>query len=63
MSRTIVGLPLRRLLLLLLIASSTLFQGCSSTLGNIALGMGLGTVGTVSALGCALTCQGGDPGW
>ncbi|CAG9222249.1 conserved hypothetical protein [Paraburkholderia tropica] len=54
---------MRRLFLLIAIASITQLQGCSSTLGNIALGFGLGTVGTVSALGCALTCQGGDPGW
>jgi hypothetical protein len=38
-------------------------QGCSTTLGNLALGAGLGAVGTVSALGCLLACHDPGPGW
>jgi hypothetical protein len=47
---------------LLLTAALTL-PGCATTAGNIALGAGLGVVGTVSALDCLLTCHDGGHGW
>ncbi|WP_321818182.1 hypothetical protein [Paraburkholderia sp. J69-2] len=33
-------------------------QGCASTLGNVVLGAGIGAVGVVGALVCALECGG-----
>ncbi|WP_175425525.1 hypothetical protein [Trinickia violacea] len=43
----------------LLAALALLFNlnGCSSTLGNIGLGFGLGVAGTVGGLYCALVCR------
>ncbi|WP_321798282.1 hypothetical protein [Caballeronia sp. J97] len=38
---------------LLLVCS---FSGCATTVGNIALGFGLGAAGTISGLYCALAC-------
>jgi len=54
---------LGHLLLAGLLTSTSLLQGCATTAENIALGFGLGSVGTVSALGCLLTCQLNDPRW
>ncbi|MBB3259469.1 hypothetical protein F4827_004344 [Paraburkholderia bannensis] len=39
------------------LAGMALLQGCASTLGNIALGAGLGVTVTVSAIYCALACH------
>ncbi|QGZ65483.1 hypothetical protein [Paraburkholderia acidisoli] len=55
--------PFACVLISLLLASTSLLQGCATTAQNIALGLGIGTVGTVSALGCLLTCQLNDPRW
>lgn len=55
--------PFACVLISLLLASTSLLQGCATTAQNIALGLGIGTVGTVSALGCLLTCQLNDPHW
>ncbi|POR52705.1 hypothetical protein B0G62_1042 [Paraburkholderia eburnea] len=54
---------LNRLTLGLALAGAMSLQGCSTTLENIALGAGVGVVGTVSALGCLLACQDKGPGW
>jgi len=54
---------LGRLALTVLLASTWLMQGCATTAENIALGFGLGSVGTVSALGCLLACQMNDARW
>ncbi|WP_245641683.1 hypothetical protein [Paraburkholderia bannensis] len=54
MNRSMLGLAL---------AGALSLQGCSTTLENIALGAGVGVVGTVSALGCLLACQDHGPGW
>lgn len=54
---------LGRLVLMVLLASASLLQGCATTAENLAAGFGLGAVGTVSALGCLLTCQLNDPRW
>jgi hypothetical protein len=50
-------------LLAVLLTSTSLLEGCATTAENIAVGLGLGTVGTVSALGCLLACQLNDPHW
>jgi hypothetical protein len=53
-----------RVLSLSLVLFATMpLQGCATTVENIALGAGLGAVGTVSALGCLLTCQQPEHGW
>ncbi|WP_321840040.1 hypothetical protein [Paraburkholderia bannensis] len=39
------------------LASMILLQGCATTLGNIALGAGVGVTATVSAIYCALACH------
>lgn len=39
------------------LAGMALLQGCASTLGNIALGAGLGITATVSTIYCALACH------
>jgi len=54
---------LGRLVLTVLLACASLMQGCATTAENIALGFGLGSVGTVSALGCLLACQMNDARW
>jgi hypothetical protein len=53
----------RRLVFAALVASVMSLQGCATAVENIAVGAGLGAVGTVAALGCMLTCQGHQPGW
>ncbi|MBB5503024.1 hypothetical protein [Paraburkholderia sp. MM5384-R2] len=40
-----------------------LLQGCATTAENLAVGFGLGAVGTVSALGCLLACKMANPHW
>jgi hypothetical protein len=54
---------LRRLAFAALVTSALSLQGCATAMENIAVGAGLGAVGTVAALGCMLTCQGREPGW
>ncbi|MBN3856837.1 MULTISPECIES: hypothetical protein [unclassified Paraburkholderia] len=54
---------LRRPMLGLALVLAMSLQGCSTTLGNLALGAGFGVVGTVSALGCLLACHDPGPGW
>lgn len=61
--RTSWRIVLRCLAVAVGLASTLSFQGCATTVGNIALGTGIGAVGTVAALGCALTCHGSSPGW
>ncbi|WP_169708723.1 hypothetical protein [Trinickia terrae] len=47
----------RKVALLVTLALLFNLNGCSSTLGNIGLGFGLGVAGTVSGLYCALVCH------
>ncbi|WP_143037221.1 hypothetical protein [Paraburkholderia tuberum] len=52
-----------RLFLASLLTSITLLQGCATTAENLAVGFGVGAVGTVSALGCLLACEMANPHW
>ncbi|MEX3950956.1 hypothetical protein AB4Y40_24755 [Paraburkholderia sp. EG287B] len=54
---------LGQLLLPVLLSSTLMLQGCATTAENIALGFGIGSVGTISALGCLLACQMNDARW
>jgi hypothetical protein len=52
-----------RLLLASLLTSLSMLQSCATTAENLAVGFGLGAVGTVSALGCLLACEMANPHW
>ena len=54
---------LGQLLLPVLLSSTLMLQGCATAAENIALGFGIGSVGTISALGCLLACQMNDARW
>ncbi|QGZ58457.1 hypothetical protein [Paraburkholderia acidiphila] len=54
---------LGQLLLPMLLSSTLTLQGCATTAENLALGFGIGSVGTISALGCLLACQMNDARW
>lgn len=43
--------------------AATQLQGCATTVENLALGAGVGAIGTVSALGCLLACPPPSHAW
>lgn len=49
--------PLRRLLLAALLASVCGLQGCATSIETLGLGIGIGAVGAVGAIGCAIGCH------
>ncbi|WP_156125741.1 hypothetical protein [Paraburkholderia kururiensis] len=48
---------MRRIVIVLTFAGLTQLQACASTVGNLALGAGIGAVAAVSAMVCAIGCH------
>lgn len=50
-------ITLRRVLIAGTLASACLLQGCATTLETFGLGVGVGVIGAVSTIACAIGCH------
>lgn len=55
--RALTRNPVRRALLVATVAAACGLQGCATSLETLGLGLGLGAVGALGALGCAIGCH------